>query len=204
MREIFPKKLRGDSLPAKQLNDIGQAVRQVSKSMNGSYLSGREATIVPTPPFLQIRAVIQEVLADNLYTIHPRYYNHTDGEWVTDTLRGPFDLDVADLDGTVFIVGDKLDVYWHNQRNAYIPVSASASQNRVVIAKGGAAEAESGGVPGSATMTIWEKSNGAWEATANTIIGYNFSSNAIVANVFLVLVRDSASGLFIIVFEDCP
>ena len=97
MREDFQHKQPGDSLSAKQVNELSRVARQVGTPMPGSFLSGKPGAVVAEPPpmiqFLVIggMAVSQESIdADpsilaGVYGVKTRYWDgDLDGGWADD------------------------------------------------------------------------------------------------------------------------
>ncbi len=207
-RETFPIVSKGDRLAARHVNDLSRVARYTSQFMPGAFQNGREGVTSGLPPFNQIRVAVVEVDVDGVagqYRVKPRFYDHDNSEWVTDTASNAFDLDTTDTDGFVLIIEDKLDVYWSNQREAFLPVNQGTIPQIIVGKADNGIDAEAADIPGEGLVTIWERPNGgAWTATQDTVVCLNFSENAIEANEFLVLSKHTKTGEYVAIFENCP
>jgi len=143
----LPRKKPEDQLEAELVNIHTRAAEIIGGSpmmaggMNGHH-SGLGTTMMPgleyLPEVLEIVSLRFDANNDNdveygVYEASPRYYNNATKLWKTDKSQGPFRVDNNALTGTdenkpsAFVVGEFISAFWHEQRNAYIPISESIS-----------------------------------------------------------------------------
>lgn len=152
MFERFGKKYPGDSLSAEHINlltELAEKLAMRTVPANLAHDIGGHGS--PFPPFQQRTFIIVSSEDDDtddaddessysssssssvesstgalgsIYSIRPRYFDHSSGLWATDEESNVFELDTRDL-GVEFSVGDTLVAYWDPQRVAWIPVMSA-------------------------------------------------------------------------------
>lgn len=127
-RTQFPMKRAGEHLSADHINAISQAVSDLIGVVPGSFQDGWFSKAgrgtSGSPYFVKNIVVITSVVdSEGVYEVQPRYYDHTEGRWHSDTNSGPYYMDSRDL-GTTYEVDDKVVAYWDEQRAAFIPTAS--------------------------------------------------------------------------------
>lgn len=131
MWETFKRKSPGDVLYAAEVNEMFDAARQFGLLRPGSNLSGTGGAVGAQAPWLQTLAVVsktKEQTGDGLFRCLLRYWNDAEKKWATSHDK-EWPLDAEDL-GQQFAVGDKVIVYWDEQRGAFIPVGTPKHKAR--------------------------------------------------------------------------
>lgn len=155
MRELFYRTNRGDTLTAKHVQDLSNVARRTAAGAPGSYMAGVQYSVAMTaayPPFVQVIVKVDEPEDDateGVYPVKIRYYDKDNDSWSTDENAGPYDLDAREVGGT-FSKDDIVVAWWHQQRQAFIPMSMGN-----VLRVGKASETISPGASGK--VKVWEE-----------------------------------------------
>ncbi len=153
MREQLPTSKRpGQRITPRHINDLSRIFNRLSRSIPGSNRSGHQGNSFVSeanlPPWEQ---GILEIVSDqggNLYTGQFRYYDHTAGQWQTNTEHPGWDVDASDI-ATTISVSDKVVCYWNEQRGAFIPICCGLVAEESSVSSSSTSSATSSSSPSS-------------------------------------------------------
>lgn len=128
MRELLPKKNRGDRLSADHVNTLSSTCRKVAAGTPTSYTSGIQYSVLATSPIAPFQQELVKIVdevdgEDGVYNIRRRYYDHTTELWQEDSTGNQFQLDANSV-GTTYNEDDIVVAFWHVQRRAFVPAVA--------------------------------------------------------------------------------
>lgn len=130
MRESIPPKKKGDILYHEEVNILARTMGVFGRRRPGSNLMGRHVgntsySEAPFPPWTQYIAEITNQQIDDaddtysgFYLCKVRYWNSGDSKWYSQDKE--WDLDACGLE-LKLDVGDKLVVWWDEQRGMFVP-----------------------------------------------------------------------------------
>lgn len=138
MREKFPKKRPGDSLPARHVNELSRVARRLSDRVGNSgvgALSTNYGAVAVPQPWRQRLVIVTEVRGDDLYYVQQRFYDHYNTQWRTDNLINEWEMDASDYEDLTFEVDDKVVAYWDAQRGMFIPICCAPEADKMWCAE---------------------------------------------------------------------
>jgi hypothetical protein len=138
----LPRKVEGDSLGAKHVNQLSEAAEK--------FMSMQRTNNAGLAPFVQQQCEVVAIGCNgvddtgteddsdfdpaqaDLYTIRVYFWNSTAGNWVRDDQGAGYCLDDK-LVQTGYEVGSKLVAYFDPQRNTYIPLTTTIKHKQVIL-----------------------------------------------------------------------
>lgn len=203
MRELFDRTERGDNLTAEHVQKLSNVARSTAAGAPGSYMAGQQYSVMMSaayPPFVQVIVKVEEPEEDateGVYPVRIRYYDQGSDSWSTDFNAGPYVLDAREVGGT-YTKDDIVVAWWHQQRQAFIPMSSGGNILRV----GKASETLSPGAFGK--VKIWEE--GVETDTELEEVWHDWITNgtAISANTEVIIGWFSLESRWRVIGAECP